>query len=238
MKHCKNCNLDYGDEFSFCRRCGNELEYIENIIICPNCRKKLEKTFEFCPFCGSRITGEKLSTKIQTNAGNTVASKEGLVDRLHQNTKMLAILVIFFIGIAIAGLNSMHSPNSDWIYLYESSDGEKVYFNKTLTMMDIDPNTNIVLNVGTFLRYEPSLKTKILSPFSYQYRKVSVQYDYNKPNRVRYLKDGYFDSNDKMVKDLIGTEQFKWTTTQTTEWQKLLSDYISKHRKGQRMKLS
>jgi RNA polymerase subunit RPABC4/transcription elongation factor Spt4 len=77
MKICPKCNIEYSDEFSFCRRCGTSLiqEVQENV--CPNCGKRLEDTFEFCPYCGASLTPNDIEPKnIETVKENIYIPEE------------------------------------------------------------------------------------------------------------------------------------------------------------------
>ncbi len=49
---CDSCGADAHVEDSFCRKCGNELEFI---IICPSCDAEVENDDVFCRKCGQKL---------------------------------------------------------------------------------------------------------------------------------------------------------------------------------------
>ena len=67
MKYCQNCELEYDDKFSFCKKCGSKLEVKEEKKACSKCGKELSAESGFCPFCGTEVKQNK------TNVENSIS---------------------------------------------------------------------------------------------------------------------------------------------------------------------
>ena len=52
MKKCKNCGLEFNDDYLFCPSCGGDLI---NGNICRNCGEEIPAGYAFCPECGTKV---------------------------------------------------------------------------------------------------------------------------------------------------------------------------------------
>jgi uncharacterized membrane protein YhaH (DUF805 family) len=81
MKICPNCKTEYGDDFSFCGKCGSALLQKVETFFCPYCGKRLEGKMTFCPYCGGNLNVSNISNQTMPNqAGNVQVGNNTIIN--------------------------------------------------------------------------------------------------------------------------------------------------------------
>jgi RNA polymerase subunit RPABC4/transcription elongation factor Spt4 len=118
MKICPKCNLEYGDEFNFCRSCGSKLVQKVEERVCPGCGRRLEAAFEFCPYCGSTLVLNKNVGTINTdvnfpNQSNYQPKQENINDSFTESSIgnwlktigiLIGLLIVFILIMILLGI--------------------------------------------------------------------------------------------------------------------------------------
>lgn len=85
MKICQRCNTVYEDEFSFCQKCGFELEKIVEKQFCVHCGKEFQSEGSFCPYCGHSIANTE-NDKALTSKPVTTNNLKKIITREEKDT--------------------------------------------------------------------------------------------------------------------------------------------------------
>ncbi len=85
MKYCQNCELEYDDKFSFCKKCGSKLEVKEEKKACSKCGKELSAESGFCPFCGTEVKQNKTNVENSISLDNDNVSKDESINTNKNN---------------------------------------------------------------------------------------------------------------------------------------------------------
>jgi hypothetical protein len=198
MKHCNSCNLDYDDNFNFCRKCGAPLQ---NVSSGDNLTSGHEEGL------ANHVKENKSETDVNEYSNNTFSNEP----RDNKNKK-IGIAILMVIVVLIAGgiwysssstSGATVSAGPDWHYMYNTKYG-KLYFDANQIELYRDKSDD---NLGTVARlklkqeFNEGIDNHAMnntipknSSYAYYYDWISL----DKPNMIRHTQESYYSKDGKV----------------------------------------